>query len=86
MKRQIMPTLAAADALQSLFEFGPNIAPQIVRKEPGSLFWLCLVFVVALIVTRLYKNGPIRFGMRTLLIVTTLVAIALRLVVFAMRN
>ena len=82
-----MPTSFAADSLQGLFKVGPNIAQQNVGAQgPGSLFWLCLVFVVALIVTRLYKNGPIRFGMRTLLIVTTLVAVALGLAVFVMRN
>ena len=85
-------TTAAAEWFQDLMALSSRITWQSAIAQvapssgPSSLFWLGLVFVVALIVTRLYKNRPIRFGMRTLLIVTTLVAVALGLAVFAMRN
>jgi len=60
--------------------------PQMQSSQPSSLFLLCLVFLAGLIVARLLKQRPIRFGTRTLLIVTTVVAVALGLAVFVMRN
>jgi hypothetical protein len=55
-------------------------------SQPSSLFLLCVVFFVGLIVALLLKKRPIRFGMRTLLIVMTLVAVTLGLAVMLMRN